>query len=167
MPEETAPAEAGTATQVDTQPAPEVKPEVDWKAKAREWEKRAKENSTAAQRLAELEEAQKTNEQRLADRVAQVERERDETRVELTRFRLATRYGLAEDDLDFLGSGTDEEMEDRAKRLSERIAASDPEMDNRPRMPAPDPSQGRRISNDGALNGDPILDTLRNKLGIR
>jgi hypothetical protein len=47
--------------------------ETDWKAEARKWETRAKENSTAASRLAEIEEASKTEAQKLADRAAAAE----------------------------------------------------------------------------------------------
>lgn len=48
---------------------------VDWKAKAREWEKRAKANSSAAEKLAKLEDAQKTETQRAADVKAAAEAE--------------------------------------------------------------------------------------------
>lgn len=45
----------------------------DWKAEARKWEARAKENSTAATRLSEIEEASKTEAQKLADRASAAE----------------------------------------------------------------------------------------------
>src|SRR5690625_4339032 len=47
--------------------APAQEPAIDWKAEARKWEQRAKENSAAAKRLAELEEAAKTEEQKRAE----------------------------------------------------------------------------------------------------
>ena len=43
-----------------------------WKQKAREQEKRAKENAAAAKRLAEVEESQKSEAERLADRATKV-----------------------------------------------------------------------------------------------
>ncbi|MGV0805803.1 hypothetical protein [Mycolicibacterium setense] len=46
-----------------------------WKQKAREQEKRAKDNATAAQKLAELEDAQKSETQRATDKVAAAEAE--------------------------------------------------------------------------------------------
>jgi uncharacterized protein YaiL (DUF2058 family) len=46
-----------------------------WKAKAREQEKRAKDNAAAAKRLVELEDAQKTEAERAAERVAKAEAE--------------------------------------------------------------------------------------------
>jgi len=47
--------------------------ETDWKAEARKWESRAKENSEARQRLSEIEEASKSEAQKLADRAAAAE----------------------------------------------------------------------------------------------
>ena len=65
-------------TPVESTPAQESevneKPETDWKTEARKWERLAKENKTAAQRLAEIEEAQKTAEQKAAERLAEAER---------------------------------------------------------------------------------------------
>jgi len=46
-----------------------------WKQKAREQEKRAKDNATAAQRLAEIEEAQKSEAEKVADRISKAEAE--------------------------------------------------------------------------------------------
>lgn len=48
--------------------------ETDWKAEARKWESRAKENSTAAQRLAEIEEANKTEAQKAVERAEKAEK---------------------------------------------------------------------------------------------
>jgi len=48
--------------------------ETDWKAEARKWESRAKENSTAAQRLAEIEEANKTESQKAVERAERAEK---------------------------------------------------------------------------------------------
>lgn len=96
----------------------------DWKTEAQKWEKRAKANKDAADKLTELEKSQMTEQQRL-------ERERDEARttaenngVELARLRAAMKYGLDADDLDLLGTGSDDEIDARAKRLSERLASS-------------------------------------------
>lgn len=138
-------------------------PEVDWKAKAREWEKRAKANATAAEQLQALEDAKKTEIERIAERATLAERERDETRVELTRYRLAAKYGLDEGDLDFIPAGSDEDMEARAKRLSDRLKAQAPTQ-HAP-GPRPDLSQGPR--GDMPLNGDPLLNDIKLKLGIR
>lgn len=147
----------------ETAPETPKAPEVDWKAKAREWERRAKANATAAEQLQALEDAKKTEIERIQERAALAEAERDANRVELTRFRLAARYGLGEDDLDFLPAGSDEEMEDRAKRLSARLKAQAP-VETAP-GPRPDLSQGPK--GDLPLNGDPLLNDIKLKLGIR
>lgn len=105
-------------------PHGEPRADTDWEAEARKWEKRAKANHDAAKRLDKLERANESDAQRL-------ERERDEARQnaesstsELARLRAAMRYGLAEDDLDLLGTGTAEEIDERAKRLADRLGAA-------------------------------------------
>lgn len=60
------------------EPVEEVQPEkpvkeTDWKAEARKWETRAKENAGAAKRLAEFEESQKTELQKAIDRAEKAE----------------------------------------------------------------------------------------------
>ena len=56
------------APDVPTPAAPPV-PETDWKAEARKWEQRAKDNAPAVKRLAEIEEANKTAEQKSAEAI--------------------------------------------------------------------------------------------------
>ena len=72
-----APANAtGTAAQAAapaTQAAPAEEP-TDWKAEARKWESRAKENKTAADKLAEIEEASKTETQKAIERAEKAEK---------------------------------------------------------------------------------------------
>lgn len=57
-------------------PTPAAPPpvETDWKAEARKWEQRAKENAPAVKRLAEIEEANKTAEQKSAEAIARGEK---------------------------------------------------------------------------------------------
>lgn len=72
---ETETAEAAeTETEVTTEQKPTETVEF-WKAKAREQEHRAKSNAKAAQRLAELEEAQKSEAEKAADRISKAEAE--------------------------------------------------------------------------------------------
>lgn len=78
MSEQTAEAPA-TGTEASTEQAAEpTKPTetVDfWKQKAREQEKRAKENAEAAKRLSEIEDAQKSESEKAAERIAKAEAE--------------------------------------------------------------------------------------------
>lgn len=78
MSEETTEATGTAAEDKQQQSREEQKPTetVDfWKAKAREQEKRAKDNADAARRLAEIEDAQKSEAEKTADRIAKAEAE--------------------------------------------------------------------------------------------
>lgn len=63
-------------------------------------------------------EAEKTELQKATERLASQEEAVKALEVENTRLRLAARYGIAEENHDLLGSGSPEEIEDRAKRLA-------------------------------------------------
>lgn len=77
----------------------------------------ARANSDAAKRLAEYEESQKTEQQRIADRAAAAERERDDARTESLRYKAAAKHGVNEDNFDLLGTGDDEAINARAERV--------------------------------------------------
>lgn len=71
---------AATETEVTTEQEIEQQPKptetVDfWKSKAKEQEKRAKENFAAAKRLAEIEESQKSEAEKTADRISKADAE--------------------------------------------------------------------------------------------
>jgi hypothetical protein len=119
-PVEEAPVEtAETETPGD---APDLSSELEkWKALARKNEQRAKDNSEAAKRLAEIEESQKTEQQKLADAAELARKEAAETAVELAKLRAAVKHGLNDEDLELLGSGTPDEIEARAERLAARL----------------------------------------------
>lgn len=120
--------------------------DIDWKAKSREWERKAKANSDAAARLALLEESQKTEAQKLADRAAQAEKERDEARLEAIRLEVAQSKGLTAGQARRLMGSTREELEADAAQfvadLKERARPSG-SADQGPRGTAPtaDPAQ--------------------------
>ncbi|MFF4779417.1 hypothetical protein ACFY05_42040 [Microtetraspora fusca] len=101
--------------------APETTPaeEIDWKAKAREWEKRAKENKTAADKLAEIEEANKTEAQKLTERATKAEERATEAEARALRREVALEHRLGKDDAALLDAITDE---DAMRRLAERLA---------------------------------------------
>jgi hypothetical protein len=124
------------------EPTSDEKPaqaDTDWKAEARKWEERAKANKGAAERLAEIEDANKSEVQKAAERAAALEAERDQAKVESLRYKLAAKYGLSDEDAELLLNGPDEEtMQQQAARL----AARDEEK-GQPRTPRPDANQGR------------------------
>lgn len=104
----------------------------DWQAEARKWEARskenlrkAKENESAAQRLAEIEEAQKTESQKLIERAEAAERALAQQQTEALRLRVAAKHGITEDYLDLL-TGTDEaELEARAVKVASLITPTE------------------------------------------
>jgi hypothetical protein len=100
--------------------------EIDWKAKSREWERKAKVNADAAAKLAALEESQKTEAQKLADRAAQAEKERDEARLEALRVKVGAAKKLPADVIDLLKGDTEEELAAHADRLAEHFKAVRP-----------------------------------------
>jgi hypothetical protein len=95
----------------------------DWKAKAREWERRAKENKDAAARLAAIEEANKTEAQKQADRLSAAEADAVAARREALCYRVATEYHLTPDDAAALQHVTDE---DAMRKLAARLAPPAP-----------------------------------------
>ena len=125
-------------------PADPIEPtEVDWKAKfeeaqkhSRTWEQRAKDNKTAAEKLAALEESQKTAEQKTADRLAEAERLTAEANAKILRRDVAIEHKLTAEDTALLDTITDEAA---MRTLAARLA---PAPDN-PRAPRPDPNQGK------------------------
>lgn len=132
------------ATEAETPPETpaETKPTetVDfWKAKAREQEKRAKENAEAAKRLSEIEESNKTEVQKAADRITSLEREVSTAKAEALRFKIAAKFNVTDEDADLFLTGTDEEtLTKQAERLQARAEEA-----GKPGKPKPDPRQGR------------------------
>lgn len=85
----------------------------------------AKANAEAAKRLAELEESQKTEAQKQAEKIAELERQIEGATVQALRARMAAKYQIDPEDADLFLTGSDEEtVEAQAKRLSERVSAS-------------------------------------------
>ena len=107
-----------------------------WKQKAREQEKRAKENSTAADRLAEIENANKTEAEKAAAKIAELEADAASARVEALRFRVASEYGIDGEKAELLLTASDEEA------MKKQAAAIKSESDERKK-------QGNRVPAEG------------------
>lgn len=139
--------------------APAQEPAIDWKAEARKWEQRAKENSTAAQRLAELEEAQKTEAQKLADRLAAAEKALAEKEAEALRLTVAAKHGITGDYLDLVHGSDEASLEASASKvaalLNAQQAASKP-------SPLIVPAESKTPP---ALNSSALEDALRKAVG--
>ena len=138
MSEQTAEATATeTAATEEQTEQPKPSETVDfWKQKAREQEKRAKDNADAAKRLAEIEQSQKSEAEKTADRIKQLEAEAQTARQEALRFKVASKYGIDADRAELLLTGSDE---DTMTRQAEALKA---ESDGRKK-------QGNRVPNEG------------------
>lgn len=113
--------ESATA-KTDAKPDAEQKPTetVDfWKQKAREQEKRAKDNADAAKRLAELEDSQKSETQRLTDRVEAAEKRATDADGMAMRLQVALEKGLTLKQAQRLVGSTAEELAADAEELLE------------------------------------------------
>lgn len=95
---------------------------------ARTWEKRAKENADAAKKLTEIEEANKTEAQKLQDRLAETEKELSEHRVRDIRARAAREAGLDADMAEFLTATEPETALSQAKALAKRVQPTKPDL---------------------------------------
>ena len=111
------PAEAtATETPGTEQQAEQPKPSetVDfWKQKAREQEKRAKENAAAAKRLSEIEESQKSETEKTADRIAKAEAEVASVPSKVAaalREHLVELHKIDKDDADLFLTATDPDL---------------------------------------------------------
>lgn len=134
--------------------------ETDWKAEARKWESRAKSNKEASEKLAEFEEAQKTEQQKLVERAEAAERELEASRYESLRLSVIARNEVPEK-YQHLVRGTDEaELAEAAKAVAELVAESSKPKANG-RVVVDDLDAG-----DAALNGTELEDALRRSLGI-
>lgn len=116
----------------------ETATEIDWKAKSRLWEKRAKDAHVDAEKWREYEQSQKTVEERRAEELAQVQRELEAERTARLRLEIAADRGITGEALTLLDGSTREEIEAKADALQALIASQ-----NKPKQPAVDPLQGR------------------------
>lgn len=139
----------------------EQKQEIDWKAEARKWESRAKENLAsakanegAAKRLAEIEESQKTEAQKAQERLEAAEKRAAELELKAARAEVAAEKGVP---ANLLTGSTREDLEASAEALIAFRGTQEP-----PRLHVP--GEGR--SPDLPLNGDGLEESLKKALGI-
>lgn len=91
----------------------------DWKSEARKWESRAKQNADAAKKLAELEDAHKSADEKAAERQAAAEKRAAEAEARALRREVALEHSLNREDAALLDAISDEQaMNALAKRLA-------------------------------------------------
>ena len=123
---------------------------------AREWEKRAKENADAVKRLADIEEAKKTEEQKASDRLKAIEDRATAAERRAIRSELVAEFKLDKDDAKALEHI---ESEDGMREIAQRLAAKAEQQRGRGGRV---PSEGRTPT---AAGEDPMRDFTRNLFG--
>jgi hypothetical protein len=107
---------------------PDPEAEKDWQAEAQKWQRlsrqneaKAKENAKAAAEFKKWEDSQKTEVQRAQERAEEAERQRDEALRTHHQLMAAATFDLHPDLIEFLGSGTEDEIGERAETLSNTV----------------------------------------------
>lgn len=110
-----------------------------------------------AAKLKEIEDANLSELERTKKAAEESAAELARLRTENIRTKVALDKGVPADLVEFLSGDTEGDIAAKADLLLARL--------NTPGTPKPDPSQGAK-GDGAALNGDPLLDTLKNKLGL-
>jgi hypothetical protein len=119
--EDTTTAETATETaeQPDATPKPTETVEF-WKQKAREQEKKAKENAAARLELDELRKSQLSAEEKLAAELGEAAQRATRAEAEALRWRIAAKHGISDEDAELFLTGSDEEtLARQAERFKE------------------------------------------------
>lgn len=85
----------------------------------------------AEEKVRQYEDANKTEKDKLTEAKDSAAQEAAESKAEVLRLKMAIKYGLSEDDLDLLGTGDEETIESRAKRLQELSKGQVPDKSSR------------------------------------
>jgi hypothetical protein len=122
----TPPADDMPADAPADQPPADLSAEVEkWKAMARKHEGNAKANAEAARKLAEIEDAAKSEAERLAEQATKAEQRATQAETALARLRVASSKGLPPELADRLVGSTEEELAEDADRLLTLVKPSD------------------------------------------
>lgn len=98
-----------------------------WKALARKHEARAKENADASKRLAELEDANKSEVQRAIEQASEAERRAQDAELRALRIEVATEHGLSRQQTKFISGTTREEIEASINELTDAFRPPEPQ----------------------------------------
>lgn len=94
-----------------------------------------------AARLDEIEQANKSEIEKAAEKAAAAERERDQAKAEALRLRVATKHGISDEDADLFLTGTDEAtLTKQAERLAQRVVDRKKQGNHVPREGVPTPT---------------------------
>jgi hypothetical protein len=136
---------AETATETADQPEVTARPTetVDfWKQKAREQEKKAKENAAARMELDSLKAAQLSAEEKLAAERDEAAKRAAHAEAEAMRWRIAAKHGISDEDAELFLTGSEEETLSRQAERFKELAVKPPKgthvpgIGNQPNTPA-------------------------------
>lgn len=155
----------------ESQPEPKDEPQgdsTDWKAEARKWEERAKRsrdeaqaNAEAARKLKELEDADKSEVDRLRETVEAANKRADEAEAKALRAEIAAEKGLSLSQAKRLIGSTREELEADADELLEAFKPSDDKRDDKSRRPQERLRPGASNEDDeGAVDPKKVADAV-------
>lgn len=115
----TEPNEPGTGTPPSTDPTADT---TDWKAETEKWKAMARQHEANSKKLLALEEAQKTEAQKLADAKAAAEKDAADSKAELLRTTVAYAKKLPPELAGRLRGSTKEELEKDADELLKLVS---------------------------------------------
>ena len=141
--------------------------ETDWKAEARKWEARAKENfakatanQDAAARLAEIEGSQKSEAQKLQEQLEALKSRAESAERDKQRLSVLAKHQIPEDYQDLVQGSDADSLEASAVKVKTLIDAN--AQKDRASFVIPDEGGSPNL----ALNGDGIESALKKALGI-
>ena len=142
MSDEDTAAETATET-VEPEATPKPTETVEfWKQKAREQEKKAKDNVAARMELDELKKANLSHEEKLAAELGEVAQRAARAEAEAMRWRIAAKHGISDEDAELFLTGSDEDtlarQAERFKELAVKPSKGTvvPGVGNQPNTPA-------------------------------
>lgn len=91
--------------------------EAKWRAMSRKHEAQAKTNAAAAKKLADIEEANKSETQKLADKATVAEKRATDAEAKSTRYEVAAELGIHAKHLKYLTGSTKDEIEESGKGI--------------------------------------------------
>lgn len=155
-----------TTTPTTEAPAPVEAPAqepTDWKAEARKWEQRAKENLSAAKRLAEIEEASKSELQKAQERAEAAEKTAARYQSEALRSRVLAEHGITSEYADLVVGDDEDALVASAKKVQSLLNAQPaPAQESASYVVPTEGTQKQAVP----LNSSELEDTLKRALGI-
>lgn len=157
---EATPTTEATETEATTEVEIDYKAEAEkWKALSRKNEETAKANAEKARSFDALEEANKTEQQRLAERAEAAEKELATTRLEAVRTQVALEKGLTPNQAKRLVGSTPEELAADADELLADLGTS------KTATPRVDQSQGVKVKAGEQSPAEALAEVIRTQTG--